>query len=362
MNHKIRLKFLRRSMSAAGMESLLVTHLPDVRYLCGFMGSNAVLAVTPSKAILFTDGRYTVQAKQETEWARVVIAKQPALREASSFLAASGVSHAAFDPSSTTVAALEAMRAAIPGRLRRGFFVPSSTSLPADLRMVKDGDELSRMKTAAALGCNLFEGLVPKIASGMRETDVAAELEHAARTKGAEGMSFETIVASGPRSALPHGHASAARLPRKGFVVLDFGVILNGYCSDMTRTVFLGKANTEERFAYDSVLEAQQAAVEAVRPGATCGEVDEAARSVLRRTGLAKYFTHSTGHGVGLEIHEAPRVAAKQSQVLQPGMVITIEPGVYLPGKFGIRIEDMVEVTEKSGRVLTPVTKALIEL
>ncbi|HTV14709.1 MAG TPA: M24 family metallopeptidase, partial [Acidobacteriaceae bacterium] len=164
------------------------------------------------------------------------------------------------------------------------------------------------------------------------------------------------------RSALPHGRATLSKLPRKGFVTLDFGVILNGYCSDMTRTVHLGGASREERSAYDAVLEAQEAAVSAVRPGATCGDVDEAARGVLRKAGLARWFTHSTGHGVGLEIHEQPRVAAGHEIRLEPGMVITIEPGIYKTGQFGIRIEDMVAVTEKGARVLTPVTKAWIEL
>src|SRR6202034_3510215 len=195
------------------------------------------------------------------------------------------------------------------------------------------------------------------IEGGVTEMAIAAQLEFLARQRGAERMSFETIIASGARSALPHGRATEAKLPRRGFVTLDFGVILNGYCSDMTRTVHLGGSTQEERSAYDAVLAAQEAAVEAVKPGATCGEVDEAARSVLRRAGLAKYFTHSTGHGVGLEIHEQPRIAAGQKARLEPGMVITIEPGAYLPGKFGIRIEDMVEVSPTGGRVLTPVTK-----
>ena len=196
----------------------------------------------------------------------------------------------------------------------------------------------------------------------MSEASIAAQLEFAARNAGADAMSFETIVASGKRSALPHGHASSALLPRNGFVTLDFGIILDGYCSDMTRTVFVGKPSRRQRFAYDSVLEAQQAAVEAVRPDVTCAEVDEAARSVLRKAGLADYFTHSTGHGVGLEIHETPRIAAGQTTRLQPGMVITIEPGIYIAGEFGIRIEDMVAVTDRSGKVLTPATKALIQL
>jgi Xaa-Pro aminopeptidase len=175
-------------------------------------------------------------------------------------------------------------------------------------------------------------------------------------------MSFPTIVASGERSALPHGKATTAKLPKRGFVTLDFGVVLDGYCSDMTRTVHLGSASTAERAAYDAVLEAQETAVAAVRAGVSCGDVDEAARGVLRKAKLGQWFTHSTGHGVGLEIHEGPRLAAKQTQRLEAGMVITIEPGVYLPGKFGVRIEDMVRVTAKGGEILTPSTKAWIEL
>ena len=175
-------------------------------------------------------------------------------------------------------------------------------------------------------------------------------------------MSFETIVASGQRSALPHGKASTAPLPRRGFLTLDFGIIREGYCSDMTRTVCLGKPNSEERNAYEAVLEAQEAGVAAVAAGVSCGEVDEAARSVLRKAGMADAFSHSTGHGVGLEIHESPRIAAEQKTKLQAGMVVTIEPGVYWPGKFGIRIEDMVAVTKTGGQVLTPAPKALIEL
>jgi Xaa-Pro aminopeptidase len=175
-------------------------------------------------------------------------------------------------------------------------------------------------------------------------------------------MSFPTIVASGQRSALPHGHATQAKLPRSGFVTLDFGVVLDGYCSDMTRTVHMGRARAGERDAYDAVLEAQEAGVAAVRAGVSSGDVDEATRSVLREAGLAEWFTHSTGHGVGLEIHEGPRLAAKQNQKLEAGMVVTIEPGIYMPGKFGIRIEDMVLVTAKGGQILTPCTKAWIEL
>jgi Xaa-Pro aminopeptidase len=239
----------------------------------------------------------------------------------------------------------------------------ATEGLVAKLRQVKDAAEIAKMRRAAALGCSLFEWVLPHVAAGVTEQEVAAQLEFAARMAGAEAMSFETIIASGPRSAMPHGRASKAKLPQHGFVTMDFGVVLDGYCSDMTRTVHLGKGKQRELDVYHSVLEAQCAAVAAVAAGVSCGDVDEAARSVLRKHKLAKWFSHSTGHGVGLEIHEGPRIAAKQEQKLEAGMVITIEPGVYLPGEFGVRIEDMVLVTAKGGEVLTAASpKAWIEL
>jgi Xaa-Pro aminopeptidase len=346
---------------AAGVEGLLVTHLPDVRYLCGFTGSSAVLVLVGAKAVLFTDGRYTSQARLEAPGTRVVIAKKPGVIAACEWMEAAGLQRCGFDAAHTTVAALETMRKAVSAKMRRGMFVAVGPVI-AGMREVKDADEIARIRAAALVGCELFDGLLTYLEAGLTEEEVAATLEYAARLAGAEGMSFDTIVASGERSALPHGRATKARLPKRGFVTLDFGVILDGYLSDMTRTVHMGNALPGERDVYDSVLEAQEAAVAAVAPGVTAGDVDEAARSVLRRGKLDKYFSHSTGHGVGLEIHEGPRLAAKQKQVLEQGMVITIEPGVYLPGRFGVRIEDMVLVTATGGDVLTPSVKAWIEL
>ena len=361
MNFSLRKKRAGAAAKAAGVDGMLITHLPDVRYLCGFTGSNAVLVLTGGRAILFTDGRYTIQARAEATGTKVVIAKKPAVVAASEWLEAAGVKRCGFDAAHTTVAALETMRKALSAKVRRGMFVAVG-SVVAGLREVKDADEMKLIRAAAQVGCDLFGGMLTYLEAGLAENEVAATLEYAARLAGAEGMSFDTIVASGERSALPHGHATSARLPKQGFVTLDFGVILDGYCSDMTRTVHMGKALPGERDVYDSVLEAQEAAVAAVAPGVTAGEVDEAARSVLRRVKLDKYFSHSTGHGVGLEIHEGPRLAAKQTQVLEQGMVITIEPGVYMPGRFGLRIEDMVLVTAKGSEVLTPSVKAWVEL
>jgi Xaa-Pro aminopeptidase len=349
---------------------MLITHPIDVRYLTGFTGSNAAVVLPLqdagkkrharlSKPVLFTDGRYIQQAKQETRHAGVVIAQGPILREACASMVSTGVRHCAIDAEHTTVATLDTMRQWIPSKLRRGFF-QAVPPLTAALREAKDTEEIGQIRAAALLGCRLFEDLLSQIEPGKREVEIAAHLEYSARMAGAEGMSFETIVASGARSALPHGHATEQRMPRRGFVVLDFGVLLNGFCSDMTRTVHLGPATVAERDAYEAVMEAQLAAIAAVGPGVPCGEVDEAARSVLREAKLADFFTHSTGHGVGMEIHEGPRIAARQQQKLKAGMVITIEPGVYLPGRFGIRIEDMVLVTRGGAEILTLATKAWI--
>ena len=347
--------------SGAGVGALLVTHLPDVRYLCGFTGSSGVLVLGAGRATLYTDGRYTTQAKAEAVGTKVVIVPKSALGAACAGLEASGAAKCGFDAAQTTVAALEVMRKALSGKVRRGFFEPVEP-VTAALREVKDEGEIEVMRQAALLGCRLFEAALGTMRAGMTEVAVAAELEQAARLAGAERMSFDTIVASGERSALPHGKASLAKLPKRGFVTLDFGVVMEGYCSDMTRTVHLGKAMQEELDVYDAVLGAQEAAVAAVAPGVACGDVDEAARSVLRRAGLDQYFSHSTGHGVGLEIHEGLRLAANQKQLLEPGMVVTVEPGVYIPGKFGVRIEDMVLVTATGGEILTPSVKAWTQL
>jgi Xaa-Pro aminopeptidase len=361
MNFKARKTRAGRAATAAGVEALLVTHLPDVRYLCGFTGSNAALVLVGGRSVLFTDGRYTAQAKAEAAGTRVVIAKKPAVPAACEWMVEAAVKRCGFDATQTTVAALESMRKAVPSKMRRAMFV-ALEPLVAKLRQVKDAEEIEKIRVAAKLGCRLFDEMLGYLRPGLTEMEVAATLEHAARIAGAEAMSFETIVASGERSALPHGRASSAKLPKQGFVTMDFGVVVDGYMSDMTRTVHMGKALPDERDVYDAVLEAQETAVAAVAPGVTAGEIDEAARSVLRRAGLDGWFTHSTGHGVGLEIHEGPRLAAKQTQVLEPGMVITIEPGVYMPGRFGLRIEDMVLVTAKGHEVLTPSVKAWVEL
>jgi Xaa-Pro aminopeptidase len=350
-------------MRQAEVPGFLVTHLPDVRYLSGFTGSNAALAVARRGAALFTDGRYTAQAQAEVQGAQIqIVSGSPTVAALLWLAAESGAECAGFEAVHTSVAELRRLQTALPARRRKKFLVELDAPLVEPLRMVKDEDELAVMRQAALMGCQLFDKILGFMRPGLHEFEVAAELEYQARRLGAEGLRFATIVASGERSALPHGRASEAKLPRKGFVTMDFGIIHKGYCSDMTRTVFLGTPGQTERETYQAVLEAQEAGVQAVAAGVSCGAVDEAARGLLRSRGLAEAFTHSTGHGVGLEIHESPRVGARQSTRLKTGMVITIEPGVYLAGRFGIRIEDTVAVTATGGEVLTPSPKALIEL
>ena len=362
MNYRARLQAAGEEVSKHRLDHLLVTHLPNIRYLSGFTGSSGVLLVSRTGSILFIDGRYTEQAKEEVRDAKVVITARQALPGAADWLARRGSRTKSLsigiEAEHLTVADRRRLVALLPKRLRLREVPP----LIEHARMTKDSDELVLIRKAVTTGARLFDIALKAIRPEGREVDVAAKMEYAAREAGAEGMSFETIIASGVRSALPHGRASEARIATGGFVVCDFGVILHGYCSDRTRTVYVGSATEEARRIYGAVLEAQLAAIDAVQPGVSVGSVDQAARKVLQKNGLAKYFTHSTGHGVGLEIHEAPRVAKGQPELLRPGMVITVEPGVYLPGKWGVRIEDMVAVTEHGCEVLDPTQKEFIAI
>ena len=363
MDYKGRQRRLRESLPSNRLDGLLVTHLPNIRYLCGFTGSAGALFVSDAKSVLFTDGRYRTQARAEVQGGKVVIGKKGPLAACAEWLRANksrsrmrrriGIESEHF-----TVAERSRLAAMVP----RDSLLRPAPALIERSRTVKDAEEIEQIQSAVLLGADLFDVILKMTRPGVKESEVAAELEYAARKAGAEGMSFPTIIAGGTRSSLPHGRASEATIPSRGFVVCDFGVILTGYCSDMTRTVYVGRPTGEARRVYESVRRAQQAAIEAVQPGVVVGEIDRVARKLLKTNNLDRYFTHSTGHGVGLEIHEPPRIATGQEEILHPGMVITIEPGVYIPGKFGVRIEDMVVVTERGCQVLTPTSKRMIVL
>ena len=358
MDHPSRLKKCEHTLIEQDLDGFVVTHPANLRYLCGFTGSNGLLLFLAGRRVFFTDGRYTQQAREEVRGARVFIAKGRLLDDAAKLIGKLNSAAVGFEADYTTVAADGQMRKLVHGKIR---WKPT-TGLIMRQRMIKDAEELRAITEAVKLGAAVYQEALKTLRPGARESEVAGELEYAARRAGADGMSFETIVAAGKRSALPHGRASRQPIPRRGFVVMDSGVILRGYCSDMTRTVHVGRVSREERWWYETVLEAQLAGVAAAIPGKTAAEVDQAARQILRKAGLDRYFTHSTGHGVGLEIHERPRLAKDQAERLEPGMVITVEPGIYVPGKGGIRIEDMVVITGSGSQVLTPVNKELIEV
>jgi Xaa-Pro aminopeptidase len=337
----------------------LVSHVPNIQYLCGFTGSAALLLVESSGSTLYTDSRYTLQAREEVACAQVTIAKRGLIHALGRDLRARrGRRRVAYAPTQVTVTQKGALEAATGSRVR---WVRGGDMIER-LRAVKDGAELAAMREAAILISEVVAGVIPSIKPGITELEVAAEIEYAIKRKGGSGTSFETIVASGPRSAWAHARPTSKPLRKNELVVLDQGAILRGYCSDLTRTVFLGRASAKVRRMYRAVMEAQEAARNAIRPGVMAGDVDAAARRVLQGYGLAKYFTHSTGHGLGLEIHEMPRLARGEKTLLEEGMVVTVEPGVYVEGLGGIRIEDEVVITPTGAVNLTNAPREFLEL
>ena len=357
-----RLERLRLLLLRVSADSLLVTHLPNIQYLSGFTGSAGILLVEPSSATLFTDSRYTFQAREEVHGGgvRVQIASQGLLRAAGEHLPAhkGRTSKVGFAPAQISVAQKQAIESAAGKKLR---WVQAG-GLIERLRAVKDQSEIQGMRAAALLISRVFREIAPMISPGMAELDLAAEIDYAMRMRGASSPSFETIVASGPRSAWAHARPTSKPLRKNELVVLDQGAILRGCCSDMTRTVFLGRAPAQIRRMYDVVLEAQRAAKDSIRPGIRAAEVDRAACQVLKRRGFGAQFTHSTGHGLGIEVHEMPRLGKGDDTILEAGMVVTVEPGVYIEGLGGVRIEDDVLVTSSGAEDLTDAPREFLEL
>lgn len=356
MNYSQRQARLRQRMEREGVEAVVVSHLANLRYLCGFSGSNGLLLVEAGRTTLYTDGRYREQARNEVEEARVEVPARGELWKAAAQRARRR-RRVGMEYEHLTLRQRGRWLAAWPGGARG---LKDASGWIEAQRAVKEPEEVAAIRRAVELASSVFAPTIRKIRAGMTETELAGELEFGLRRAGGEGLAFASIIAGGPHGAWVHAHPDRRRLPRRGFVVMDYGVVLGGYHSDMTRTPHRGAAGRRAREVYRAVLEAQQAAIAAVRPGATCAAVDRAARRHLQAAGLGKYFPHSTGHGVGLEIHEAPRLGATSREELAAGQVITIEPGVYIPGWGGVRIEDVVLVTPGGAEVLTPTPKDLI--
>ena len=345
-------------MRADRLDAFIVTHLPNIFYLTGFSGSSGIVLATRNGAILFTDQRYTIQAKQEVTAAQVKIFRGSLLKAAGEQLGQRPVRRVGFEAQHLAVA----QKLTLAKAAGRGIQWFAWDGKVERLRVLKDESELATMREAADIACSSWTETLPFAKPGVSEIDLAAEIEFRMRRKGADGPAFDTIIASGERGAWPHARASRKLVKKNELVVFDLGAILRGYSSDLTRTVCVGRASPEMRRWYGAVLEAQQAARQVLRPGVTAEQVDAAARDVLKRAGLARKFIHSTGHGLGLEVHEGPRLGRGDHSVLRAGTVVTLEPGVYIEGKGGIRIEDDALVTKSGAEYLTHANRELIEI
>ncbi|MBI4890167.1 MAG: aminopeptidase P family protein [Acidobacteria bacterium] len=336
--------------------AIAVSHLANVRYLCGFTGSNGVLLLTGRGATFYTDPRYDIQSAQECDCA-VKVVTGPVWEAVAKDVRRKRLTSLALESEHLS----HAQWTALAKEFGKAVKLAEAKGVVEGLRAVKSPDEVARIRKAVLLGSAAYEKALALVSEGMTEQQVAAEIDHAMRLLGAEGPAFETIVAAGKRSALPHARPTGAKIRRNQLLLVDMGACLDGYMSDMTRVAYVGRLggrlSAQARRVYDAVLEAQLAGIAAVKPGARCKDVDAAARKSLKQRGLDRFFTHSLGHGLGLEIHETPRLGGKVESELKPGMVVTIEPGVYLPEFGGVRIEDTVLVTESGVEVLTPTSK-----
>lgn len=340
--NKTRLDRLRQSLEERQLDAIVINQPYNRFYLSGFTGSAGVLLITGESAYLITDFRYTEQATAQAPLFQVLKPETNNLALLSQLLDEAQVKRLGFEGNYLTVDEHNAYRDALGQRE-----LISVTGLVEGLRLIKDEHEQGLMRQAAAIADQAWEQLIPMIKAGVAERDLALELEYRMKRLGAEGLAFDIIVASGARSALPHGRASEKLIASGDLVTFDFGAIYQGYCSDMTRTVMIGEPSAKQRQIYEIVLEAEQRGVAACKAGLTGRELDEVCRSYIREKGYDTAFGHGTGHGVGIDVHEGPRVSFRgEKELLKPGMIVTIEPGIYLPGWGGVRIEDMVLVTE----------------
>ena len=338
------------------VDALLVSSRANVRYLSDYSGSNGLILLTEAEAHFFTDPRYAIAAR--TISGKVHVAKGPLIAAVAAVLKRKRFKKIGFESAWMRFTDYSKLKEALP----LGAGLHPVGLVVEELRMVKSPMEIEKIRRSVLVNSQAYSRTIQRVKPGVRELEIAAELDYQMRRLGAEATAFETIVAAGEHSALPHAHPSDRRLGENELLLIDMGASVDGYSSDMTRVAHTGSAPGRVRDLYKAVLEAQLAAVAAVRAGIPAGRVDKAARDVLRKHKLDKTFIHSTGHGLGLEIHESPRVAKKESITLQAGMAITVEPGAYIEGFAGVRIEDTVVVTENGCEVLTPTSKEFFEI
>jgi len=350
-----RLHQLREQYASLNIDAFLVTFQPHLRYLSGFSGSSGIGLVTPRSAFLITDSRYTDQVRQETRRWKCYISKNGLFEELRARRLIPASMRIGFDGNTVVLSQYRLLKKLLP----RAAFLPKVDCIEK-LAAVKDPLEIASIRRAVSISDRVFGEIIALIKPGITELDVAAEISYRQKRLGAEGDAFETIVASGERSALPHGRASSKKLERGDLVTLDFGCVVNGYHSDMTRTIVLGRPKAEVKKIYTTVLEAQEKAIGAATSGMRTCDLDAVARTHISRCGYEAFFRHSLGHGLGLQIHEAPRISVRSTATLQAGNVITIEPGIYLPRLGGVRIEDDIVVTNDGCEVLNRSTKELL--
>ena len=348
---------LRVALESEGLDALLVTHLPNIRYLTGFTGSAALLLVRPDATLLITDFRYAVQAPEEAGQSALVEVDQKNVWERlGKLLSAAPAGALGIEAHTLTVRDAERV-----GALTRGRVLPTS-DLVERLRVTKSPEEIEAIRAAAELAQEALAEVLPSVRVGQTERAVGAALEAALRRRGSEWHPFPTIVASGPRSALPHARTGERPIGAGEWLLLDFGAQVDGYCADLTRTVVVGgRADERQRAVYELVRSAQQRALEHLRPGMTGREGDALARDVIASRGFGEAFGHSLGHGLGLEVHEAPRLAPTAEAVLPVGAVVTVEPGIYLPGWGGVRLEDDVHLGPDGAVLLSDGRTELVE-
>ncbi|MGC4376518.1 Xaa-Pro peptidase family protein [Fictibacillus sp. Mic-4] len=354
-----RLEKLRYEFKEFGIDGILIASLSNRKYISGFTGTAGVLVISEKEAKLITDFRYMDQAKEQAKEFDIVLHTSSVPIEVAKVAHELGITRLGFEQEYLTYSEYRTYENELSGI--NATFVPTS-GIVEKLRLIKDSQEIKILKEAAEIADSAFSHITNFIKPGISELDVRNELEFVMRKNGATSSSFNTIVASGYRSALPHGVASDKIIQEGELVTLDFGAYYKGYCSDITRTVAVGQVSEELKAIYDVVYEAQLNGVEKIKPGITGREADALTRDIIAQKGYGDYFGHSTGHGIGLEVHEGPSLSAKSDMVLKPGMVVTVEPGIYISGLGGVRIEDDILITKDGNEILTHSRKDLIIL
>lgn len=351
-----RVNKLQAQLEENEIDALLVTKRENIRYLSGFTGSSGVIVITSNSASFITDFRYTEQANDQVKGYDIIELDTSLIKSVADVVSRESIKRLGIEQDAMTVGQYRTYEKEVDVQLIE------TSGIVEKLRLIKDESEIKIMKEAAAIADAAYTHIQTFIRPGRTEREVANELEMFMRSKGADSSSFDIIVASGLRSALPHGVASDKVIQTGELVTLDFGTYYKGYCSDITRTLAIGPVSDELRQIYDTVLRAQLAGVEGIRAGITGIEADALTRDIIKEAGYGEYFGHSTGHGLGMEVHEAPGLSFRSDTVLEPGMVVTIEPGIYINGVGGCRIEDDVVITEDGCYLLTQSPKELITI